>query len=87
MTPLTHVAGASRSPHRKVRRTLSGLNMTIADLARMSGVRYDRLVRTLAGYQDPTPELMSQTAKALGLKPYELWEEEPNGDRGARASS
>lgn len=77
--------GAQQPPHAGVRRTLADLNVSFADLARMSGVRYDRLIRTLNGYQDPTPDLMSQTAAALGMRPHELWQAESKaGSASAR---
>ena len=42
-------------------------DMQLIDLARLSGVGYDRLQKVLHGYRSPRPEEMTSIARVLDL--------------------
>jgi lambda repressor-like predicted transcriptional regulator len=55
---------------------LDARGWTLADLCRAAGVPYPRLSRTVAGHFAASNDTQLRTARALALKPWQLWEKE-----------
>lgn len=61
--------------NRCVKEHLARRGLSLAGLARMSGVGYYPLIRSVLGYTRASTELRAATARALDLSPEELWGE------------
>jgi len=61
------------SPADIARKMLSDRGLSIAELSRRSGVRYQLLSRVLNGYQPPSQKTRELTSEALGIDPEALW--------------
>ena len=55
-----------------VKHRLLDKGMTLAQLASVTGVPYDRLVKIVNGYREPRPEEVQRIASVLSITPDEL---------------
>jgi DNA-binding XRE family transcriptional regulator len=54
--------------------------LTQIDLADRSGVARSTIIRLEKGEPHPNPTTIRKLARALRVKPYELWEESPSSN-------
>lgn len=58
--------------HRLIKHVLVDRDLTLAELARLAGLSYDRTIRIIHGYRKPTAEEIERLARILGTTPGEL---------------
>jgi len=56
-----------------VREALDEMGLSVADLARQSGITYQTLIASILGYRPPSPRTRELTAAALNMAPEDLW--------------
>jgi len=59
--------------NRALKRELASRGLSLAALARLSGLSYYRVIRPALGYSRPSAEVREATAKALNMSPSDLW--------------
>jgi transcriptional regulator with XRE-family HTH domain len=69
---------------RRVRRLRDALTLTQPELARRASVSRGYLARVELGMQSPTLEVIERLARALHVKPGQLFEDEPIDERRPR---
>ena len=59
-----------------IKHRLIDLNLTLLDLAKRSGMAYDRVVKVVNGYRPPRPEEIDALGSILGVEASELGRED-----------
>ncbi len=65
----------------RVKRLRDALTLTQPELARRASLSRGYLARLELGMQSPTLEVIERLARALHVKPGQLFEDEPGGER------
>jgi len=63
-----------------VREALDEMGLSVADLARLSGIKYGTLMPCVLGYRPASPRTREATAQALDLDPDYLWGPDESDD-------
>jgi transcriptional regulator with XRE-family HTH domain len=70
-----------RLRHLYLEEWLAHLGVTDIELAKRIGAARETIWRYQAGKRQPAPARQAEIAKALGIKPAQLWEMPPGGNR------